>query len=34
MPDNTSILVLGKTFNAQRGIKVLDVEQWARANLQ
>jgi hypothetical protein len=25
---------MGKTFNAQRGIKVLDVEQWARANLQ
>lgn len=25
---------LGQTFNAQRGIEVMDVEQWARANLK
>jgi NmrA-like family len=25
---------MGRTFNAERGIKVSDVEQWARANLE
>jgi hypothetical protein len=25
---------VGKTFNAQRGIEVVDVERWARKNLK
>ena len=25
---------MDRTFNAERGIKVSDVEQWARANLE